>query len=188
MKQIKQILNYVRIHGIFIWMPLFIYLPISLLLKTIDNSIYTIIASVFYFLFLIYCVFYFFMYLTEVLEKFINSGITKLRFIWHIILIIIFTSLCFTSFYWCIYNFDNSNFSNLNETNWFYQYLDFFYYSIGIFLVNNESGIIPMSFYAKLFVITEKLTTYTLLIIFLSNYRILRNPFNEHLERKNKSE
>lgn len=60
------------------------------------------------------------------------------------------------------------NFSRENE------YLDFFYYSFGVFIMNNTSEIQASNLCTKLFVGTEMLTAFITLILILANYKDLK--------------
>ena len=124
--------------------------------------------------------FYFILYQTEQIIDFLENKSTKFKFLLEIILIIIFLSLTFTSFYYVLYQFDLNSFNNVSGNNFLTKYTDFLYFSNGILLMNNQSQIIAQSTYAKLFTSTEMFTAFIMLIFILGNMKSLKNLFNDH--------
>jgi len=133
------------------------------------------------YLILIYLIFYFVLFQSEIISDLLNKKKEKKRFIQNMLLFVGFISMTFASFYLVIYDYDPNSFLNVCSGNYAEKYADFVFYSIGIFLGNNESDITANTFYSKLFVSTEVISSFATLVIILSNLRILQNPFNEHV-------
>lgn len=139
-----------------------------------------------YFVLLLFSSFYYFLYLSEKLSDFINKKIGKVKIIAFLFYIIISVSITFSSYYFCIYLQNQNNFNLVQGNGVIEIYLDFLYYSIGLFLMNNNSSISATSLVAKLFTATEMITSFVMIIILFANFKDLKNPFNEHLVSKDK--
>lgn len=138
---------------------------------------------IFYVLIFLY-VFYFILYQCERIQDFISKKIGQMKFICSIIYIVMNFSAIFASYYTCLFIDNSSNFKNVIIGNWAETYIDFFFYSLGLFVMNNPSSIEAATIYSKLFVGTQLITIFVMLIIIFTNYRELNNPFNEHLKNK----
>lgn len=153
---------------IFVILPYFSCLFVNTFLneEDFDELIYFYCLT-FYFL-LLYSCFYFVVYQIEKNFQHPDNVKGNFTFLVHVILIILFLSLIFSSYYWCIYNYNNLNFLNVDES---YVFLDFLFYSFGVFIMNNSSDIQANTMYAKLFVGTEMFTAFICLILILSNFK-----------------
>lgn len=138
---------------------------------------------VFYILVLLYVCF-FTLYQCERIQDFISKKIGQMKFICSIIYIVMNFSAIFASFYTCLFIDNSSNFKNVIIGNRAEIYIDFFFYSLGLFVMNNPSSIEAVTIYSKLFVGAQLITIFVMLIIILTNYRELNNPFNEYLKNK----
>jgi hypothetical protein len=149
----------------------------------LDGQIGNFVGAMFYIL-SIFNSSYFIVYQTEKIADFIDKKSGKLKFLAQILIIVLFTSLAFASYNWCIYDYNPDSFRNVKGDNYLELYLDFFYYSLGVFIMNNNSSIEPFSFYSKLFTGTEMIFSFVALVLILANYADLKSPFNEHLLNK----
>ncbi len=156
-----------------------------------DNSNYSFHAfivhcySIILFIPLAMTVFVFLLFQCEKIVELLDNKINKLKFISSIVYFITILSLTYASYYWCIYSFDNSSFKSVANDSFINTYIDFFYYSLGVFLMNNNSGIVANSVYAKIFSSTEMITTFIAIVMILSNYKSMKNPFDEHVVDEN---
>ena len=171
-KEMKRIIKYLNRHGIFVIFPFLMYLFFREFLMNESTDLEKNTFRFFYFFFLIFSNFYFVVYHTEKIYEHRENSEGRFRFLAHTLGIIFFLSLTFASYYWCLFDYNKSNFTNVAEDN---IYLDFLYYSFGVFLMNNTSEIQTNSFYAKLFVGTEMLTAFITLIMILANYKDLKS-------------
>ena len=176
----KKFLISIQNTGMIILFPILMYLAFCFF----DGESSIILTSIIYYLMLLFLVFFFMLFQTEKIVYFLDNRSGKLIFLKNMILFIIFISLTFASFYWVIYDYDNQSFLNVISGNRFEIYLDFAIYSLGVFLINNNSEIMPNTLYSKLFVSTEILSSFTTIVLILANLKELKNPFNEHLEKK----
>lgn len=142
------------------------------------NLDYYLAAIIFYMMLLISVV-YFIAFQTEYIYDFIKKKDSKLKFVLRTVFYIISFSLTFSGYYLSIYLFDNNNFINVTSGNFVEVYFDFFFYSIGVFLINNNSSILANTFFAKLITITEILSSFISIIIILGNFKALRNLIND---------
>jgi len=165
--------------------PLLLYQIFNLIGNENQWNLY--VEWVIYFVFLLFSSFYYFLYLSEKLSDFIDKKIGKVKIIAFLFYIIISVSITFSTNYFCIYFHNQNSFNLVQGNNVFEIYLDFLYYSIGLFLMNNNSSISATSLVAKLFTATEIITSFVMIIILFANFKDLQNPFNEHLENKNKN-
>jgi len=124
------------------------------------------------------------LYQSEKIVDFIDKKSGKLRFLRDMVMFILVLSMTFASFYSAIYHYDPDSFLNVGSGNILEKYFDFVAFSLGVFLINNNSAIIANSLYAKLFVSTEILSSFVMIVLILANLTELKNPFNEHLENK----
>lgn len=169
--QMKNFIKYLNRHGVFVILPFFMYLIFRLMLVEECNEFERYGFGFFFFFFLIISNFYFVLYQTEKIHEHEDNSSGRFKFLAHILGIIFFLSLTFASYYWCLFDYNKSSFLKVSEAN---EYLDFFYYSFGVFIMNNTSEIQPNSLYAKLFVGTEMLTAFITLILILANYKDLK--------------
>ena len=168
----KNLISYFNRHGIFVFFPFFLYMFFKTYLLKSTNHFEEYSFGIFFFFFLIFSNFYFVVYHTEKIYEHTDSSEGRFKFLAHTLGIIFFLSLTFASYYWCLFDYNKSNFTNVNFEN---KYLDFLYYSFGVFVMNNTSGIQANSLYAKLFVATEMLTAFVTLILLLANYKELKS-------------
>ena len=173
----KRIFTIVQNTLISIFLPFLLYYVMTTVCQ--KESLDTI-SFVIYYCNLILFIFTFSIYQCEKIQDFLGHKIGQMKFICSICYILLSLSLIFTSYYFCLYIDNPLNFNNVSKGNIFEQYYDFFFYSLGIFVMNNQSSIESTSFYAKLFVSTEILTVFVLLVVIFANYKELNNPFNEH--------
>jgi hypothetical protein len=189
-RKVRQIIDKANNLGVLVVFPLLLYFGIKLMVLENEPTkpwhIY-VETFIFYF-FLVYSVWLFLLYQCERLANFIDNKIRKLKFIGSILYIVIFVSLTFASYYFCIYHYDNNSFEFVKGSNLFEVYIDFLYYSLGIFLMNCNSSIVANSLIAKLFTVTEMATTFVAIVLLLANYKALRDPFNEHIENIDKED
>lgn len=169
--QMKNLFKYLNRHGVFVILPFFLYLIFRIMVLESCNDLEKYFFGFFFFFFLIISNFYFVVYQTEKIHEHEDNSGGRLKFLAHTLGIIFFLSLTFASYYWCLFDYNKSSFLKVSEAN---EYLDFFYYSFGVFIMNNTSEIQPNSLYAKLFVGTEMLTAFITLILILANYKDLK--------------
>jgi hypothetical protein len=79
-----------------------------------------------------------------------------------------------------LFDYDHSNFSYVKAGNELFVILDFFFYSLGVFLMNNNSAIQGSSFTAMLFVGTEMFSAFVILVLILANYGDFKESKNKH--------
>lgn len=168
----KNIIKYLNKHGLFVVFPFLLYLffRVMILKESSDFDKYSF--GSFFFLFLVFSNFYFVTYHTEKIYQHNQNSEGRFKFLAQTLGIVFFLSLTFASYYWCLFDYDKSNFINVKSQS---EYLDFVYYSFGIFVMNNSSEIQANSLYAKLFVGTEMLTAFITLILILANYKDLKS-------------
>ncbi len=167
----KEIIKYLNIHGIFVIFPFLPYFIIKEILFKEFNDFEKFSFGLFFFSSLIFSSFYFILYHTEKIYEHKDNSEGRLNFLAHTLGIVFFLSLTFASYYWCLFNYNENSFIKVSNEN---EYLDFIYYSFGIFIMNNNSEIQTNSLYAKLFVGTEMLTAFITLILILANYKDLK--------------
>lgn len=167
----KNLIRYLNRHGIFVIFPFLSYMFFRTILMEDCNDFEKYSFGFFFFFFLIFSNFYFIVYHTEKIHGHKDNIEGRFKFLGHTLGIIFFLSLIFASYYWCLYDYNKSSFINVSKGN---EYLDFLYYSFGVFIMNNTSEIQTNSLYAKLFVCTEMLTAFITLILLLANYKELK--------------
>lgn len=99
---------------------------------------------------------------------------------------IFITSLLFSTYYWVINDYDNNNFINVTTGDKVDVFIDFFFYSTSNFVMNNASDIKPNSILAKGIVLTQIITSFTTIVLFLSNHKELGNFFKQMEDDINK--
>lgn len=164
-------LKYLHRNGIFIVLPFFLYFFAMVFFPKESGSNYVFLLGFLFYIYLLISIVYFLTFKIEKIVKYSISDDTKPILMAHVFMVIIFLTLAFASFYWCIYDYNHNSFKNVIGQNFFEQYFDFFYYSLGIFLVNNNSEIQAVSNYSKLFSLTEMLSTFISIILIFSNYK-----------------
>lgn len=155
---------------------LFLLLPILsyLFFKVINSLECNYFFGLFFYFQLLITVFYFIVFQVEKIYEYNNNK--NLRFfLFQISSIILILSFVFTLYYWCLFDYDPSNFSNLKTENRFLVIIDFFFYGLGVFLMNNNSTIQADSFLAKLFVGTEMFSAFIILVLIFANYADFKN-------------
>lgn len=168
----KEFIRYLNRHGIFVFFPFFLYLFFKEVLQRESNDFEKYSFGFFFFFFLLFSNFYFVTYHTEKIYQHTENSHGRFKFLAHTLGIVFFLSLTFTSYYWCLFDYNKSNFINVKDSC---EFLEFLYYSFGIFIMNNTSEIQANSLYAKLFVGTEMLTAFITLILILANYKELKS-------------
>jgi hypothetical protein len=167
----KILIRYLNKHGVFVILPFLLYLFHREIPVDKHNNFQEYNFGFIFFFFLLFSNFYFVVYHTEKIYQHNESSEGRFKFLAHTLGIIFFLSLTFASYYWCLYDYNESSFLNVDKEN---KYLDFLYYSFGVFIMNNTSEIQTNSLYAKLFVGTEMLTAFITLILILANYKDLK--------------
>ena len=167
----RNLIQYLNGHGIFVIFPFLCYLFFDEFLAKRSTDFEKYSYGFFFFFFLIFSTSYFVVYHTEKMHEHQSSSSGRLKFLAHTLGIVFFLSLTFASYYWCLFDYNKSNFTNVTTEN---EYLDFVFYSFGVFIMNNTSKIQAESFYAKLFVGSEMLTAFITLILILANYKDLK--------------
>lgn len=167
----KEIIRYSYRHGIFVIFPFMLYLFFNLFQKQC-NDVGKYSFGILFFFYLLLSNFYFVIYHTEKIHQHSENSNGRFKFLAHTIGIVFFLSLTFASYYWCLFDYNSENFRNVNEPNFF---LEFLFYSFGVFIMNNTSEIQANSLYAKLFVGTEMLTAFITLILILANFKDLKS-------------
>lgn len=166
----KNLFNYLNKHGVFVILPFFTYL-VFIIFQREFNEFERYFFGFFFFFTLLLSNFYFIIFHTEKIHQHSENSQGRFKFLAHTLGIVFFLSLTFASYYWCLFDYNNENFINVKNTNHF---LEFLYYSFGIFIMNNSSEIEANSLYAKLFVGTEMLTAFITLILILANFKDLK--------------
>jgi len=178
----KKFLKAMQNTGSIIFFPVLMYLMFSVFIVKVKFIL--VFFYVIYYSFLVHIIFYFMLYQSEKIVDFIDKKSGKLRFLRDMVMFILFLSMTFASFYSVIYHYDPDSFLYVGSGNILEKYFDFVAFSLGVFLINNNSAIIANSLYAKLFVSTEILSSFVMIVLILANLTELKNPFNEHLENK----
>ena len=168
----KNLIRYLNRHGVFVIFPFIMYMFFRTFLMKGCNDFEKYSFGLFFFFFLILSNFYFVVYHTEKIYEHKDSSEGRFKFLAHTLGIIFFLSLTFASYYWCLFDYNKLSFVNVSIGN---EYLDFLYYSFGVFIMNNTSEIQTNNLYAKLFVGTEMLTAFVTLILLLANYKELKS-------------
>ncbi len=163
---------------IMIVFPFFLYF-ISKEIFPINNRFQLFTGALIFYIFLLITIFYFLTYQTEHILDFLNEKDSKLTFIIRIIFYILCFSLAFASYYHSIYLYDRGSFSNVVEGGFLDTYCDFFYYSTGTFLINNNSSIMAETIFAKILSGSEILSSFVSIIVILANYESLKDPIND---------
>ncbi|MCZ2481231.1 hypothetical protein G9H64_13030 [Aquirufa nivalisilvae] len=176
----KDLIKYFKKHVIFIGTPFLCYFTFKVFLATEYNSFekYSFGFGCLFFFILFISTLYFLTYHTEKIDEHQNNSSGRRKFLAHTMGVVILLSLTFASYYWCIFDYNNLNFTNVSAEK---EYLDFILYSFGIFIMNNTSQIQAKTFYAKFFVGTEMLAAFITLILILANYKDLKD---ESLNKK----
>lgn len=165
----KWFLNQLRSFS-FLLLPLISYLSFKIVNSLECNYFF----GLFFYFQLLITVFYFIVFQVEKIYEYNNNK--NLRFfLFQISSIILILSFVFTLYYWCLFDYDPSNFSNLKTENRFLVIIDFFFYGLGVFLMNNNSTIQADSFLAKLFVGTEMFSAFIILVLIFANYADFKN-------------
>lgn len=174
MRNIKRIIAYFKNHGVFVLLPLLSYVLFSVIIKSELTDFYAYSYALFFYLFLLFSVFYFVTYQTEKIFSHIENSNGRFKFLAHTLGIVFFLSLTFSSYYWCLFDYNSESFLNVKKESGVFVFLDFVFYSFGVFVMNNASEIKVNSMYAKLFVGTEMFTAFITLILILSNFKDLK--------------
>lgn len=115
-----------------------------------------------------------------------NIGKPKYYIIYEILKFVILISLLYSTYYWIIEDYDKSNFLNVKNGNGFQVYLDFYFYTVTSFLMNNSSDIKPNSFLSKGLVLTQVIFSFVTIVVFLSQYKEFGDISKEIEDRINK--
>ncbi|MDD2191483.1 MAG: hypothetical protein PHO12_02940 [Bacteroidales bacterium] len=183
----QKLINKLYSTGAIFIVPFLQYLVFHITLKESNNpTCHTNTYYVSAYLLLLIIVFLYLLFQCEKNTDFINKKIGQLKFIISILSVVLTLSFTFGSFYLCLFMFDSNSFINVSGTKFFEQYFNFWYYSLGVFLMNSSSLITPNSITAKLFTLTEMITSFIAIVIILANYKILLDPFNEYLDERDK--
>lgn len=80
-------------------------------------------------------------------------------------------SLLFASYYFTIQLYDNTNFKGVIDGNYFLLFIDFYFYALTSFVMNNISEIKPTSILAKIMTTTEVMVSFFTIILYIANYK-----------------
>lgn len=174
MRNFKRIIAYFINHGVFVLLPLLSYFSFNVILKSELNDFYAYSYALFFYFLLLFSVFYFVTYQTEKIFSHIENSNGRFKFLAQTIGIVFFLSLTFSCYYWCLYDYNSASFLNVKKESDNFIFLDFLFYSFGVFIMNNTSEIQANSMYAKLFVGTEMLAAFITLILILANFKELK--------------
>lgn len=75
---------------------------------------------------------------------------------------------------------------NVTKENKFAIFLDFFFYSLTSFIMNNSSDIKPNTILAKGIVLTQIIASFITLVLFLSQHKEFGNFFKQIEDRINR--
>lgn len=151
-------------------------LPFLILALTEEDKNYwdILLGRVVYLMMLGSSIFYMLAFQIDNILNYLKKKDSIFEFVGGLLLFIISFSLLYSSYYYCTYLEDPSRFANVIKGNFFETYFDFFYYSFGKFLLNNNSQIIATSNFSKLISLTEILASFTSIVIILANYKDLK--------------
>lgn len=110
----------------------------------------------------------------------------KYLILFEVLKYIIIVSFVFATCYWIIYDYKKQNFINVIEGNPFEIFFDFYYYSLTTFIMNNGSDIKPNTILSKFLVLSQILTSFSSIVIYLSNHKDFGNFFKQIEDRINK--
>lgn len=158
-----------------VFFPFLIYYFFSFIntMESSSSNILNYFSGGLFYIYSIISIFYFILVQTEKITEYLTKKLNTIEFLINIVALIIFISLSYATFYWCIYDFNNETFNNVMGNNFIEIYFDFFYYSLGVFLVNNNSQIQAATYYSQIFTMTEMISTFIVIIIIFSNYKNL---------------
>jgi hypothetical protein len=124
----------------------------------------------------------------EFVEKIhiVNEGKPKYYLIWEVLKFIFLISILFSTYYWIINDNNSNNFLNVTKENKFAIFLDFFFYSLTSFIMNNSSDIKPNTILAKGIVLTQIIASFITLVLFLSQHKEFGNFFKQIEDRINR--
>jgi len=163
-------------------MPFLMYV-IYQSLQNLDTFNFYFFLSFFY-LFLILSIMNFIVDFVSEIHN-INQSKPKYYIILEVIKFISLSSLLFSTYYWIIQDYNSKNFLNVVNGNKFEIFLDFYFYSITSFIMNNSSEIKPNSLLAKSIVLTQVISSFSTIVLFLSQYKEYGNIIKQIEDRIN---
>lgn len=155
-----------------LFIPLFGYYAMETYLIK-GSAFYVYVFSIILYILLVVSVLIYLGIQSEKIAKFIDGELDKFRLTIYVLFVVFILSLTFASYYSCIYKYDPNSFSKVNGDNFIERYINFFYYSLGIFLMNGNSSIEASSKYAILFSSTEMISSFIAIVLILTNYQSL---------------
>ncbi|MDR4954882.1 hypothetical protein REB14_22085 [Chryseobacterium sp. ES2] len=157
-------------------LPLFMYLVYKTLQKPDDFTFYSFLF--FFYFFLIMAIMNIIIDFVTKIHN-INQSKPKYYIILEVIKFIVLSSFLFSTYYWIIHDYNNKNFLNVITGNNFEIFLDFYFYSITSFIMNNSSEIKPNTLLAKGFVLTQIIASFSTIVLFLAQYKEFGNIFKQ---------
>lgn len=113
------------------------------------------------------------------------------HFIGNTFLMVISISFYFTAYYHSLYQIDSSTFSGVEPSGFFYDFVQFFFFSSGITLLTGFSPIEPTSLYSQSMIYIHSLVLFIAIIILVANYRdaatlsFIKDPESNELKEQN---
>lgn len=154
--------------------PITCYFVYKLIIKDSSQGFVTeLICGTLFFALLILCSSFYITQLVEFLSTIERKKISY-KTIGKVTFNIISLSACFATFYWCIHDNNALSFNNVDNSGWTNSLLDFFILSIGIFCINNQSIIEPVTIVAKLFTTVEVICSFVTIILIIANRTFLK--------------
>lgn len=169
----KKILKYVLRTGIISLLPILIVL--NLKIENLNNEVINHVLILSLYFYLLISLVYYIKYQTEKISELIDNKKGNYNLIFKTLSIVFSISIMFGCYYLCLNELDTNSFKNVVGENMFFQFIDYTFFSFGIFIMNNTSEINANSFYSKLFVATEMLSSFLILVLIFANYNDLKN-------------
>lgn len=116
----------------------------------------------------------------------VNNEKPKYYLISEVLKFIFLNSILFSTNYWIIYDYNSDNFLNVKKGNGSEVFLDFFFYSFTSFIMNNSSEIKPNTILAKGIALTQIVTSFITLVLFLSQHKEFGNFIKQIEDRINR--
>ncbi|MCU7613945.1 hypothetical protein N0B16_05805 [Chryseobacterium sp. GMJ5] len=168
---------------------------VTLILPILMYLLYKSLGTLSNFEFYLYLAFFYYFILMSVMSLIIeffekiyvvNEEKPKYHLISEVLKFIFLISILFSTNYWIINDNNSSNFLNVTKGNKFEIFLDFFFYSLTTFIMNNSSEIKPNTIIAKAVVLTQIIASFTTLVLFLSQHKEFGNIIKQIEDRINR--
>jgi len=153
--------------------PFFVYSTMDEMNQN-KSAISAYALSIVFYLMMLITVLFYLKYHSEKITEFIFGKLNKIKFSIYILFVITYIPAICAVYYICIYKYDPCSFQNVNGANFLERYINFFYYSLGIFLMNGNSSIEASSPYAIIFSSTEMISSFIAIVLILTNYQSLK--------------